>query len=318
MYALTTRGVMAITENGQARLVSDPINNLLPLNATGAALANLNANGYAVVREGANEYRLAVTFAGADGTVPSSVLVYNIKTQAWARENISTTSAVVDTDADFFYQAGGAPPAAFNLTTPTMNVVTRDGRTGTVNDYANYTGSSVATYDADGVYTLNPWTYVRVGDRYDSASGSGTITAIVAQDAFSVTVRASDLIGDGDDVFIYGAIHSAVEWLPEQQGAPGILKRLSEVDVLWRRSPAAASMTVATDFWPGGNSTVGTATGALVGVPGGGAGASVYAAQPENSLGNAHRVSLFVTEPLSAWEMLGIRLKSKVLRKTGR
>ncbi len=103
VYALTSQGVLAISDTG-SEIISKPIEKTL-LSLQGLSLANLKNLTFAVARETEGEYELRLPTAAND-TSCTQAFIYNTRTGTWTRDTLTSKHGVVNPTDDKRYLAG--------------------------------------------------------------------------------------------------------------------------------------------------------------------------------------------------------------------
>lgn len=221
IYALTSQGVVTITETG-VQVVSRPIESTL-LSLQGQDLTTLQNETFAVSYESERKYILFVLSVNGD-TSPTQAYVYNTFTNSWTRWPLSKTCGGVNPATDKLYLGDYA--------TSYVNV---ERKTFRFTDYVDYGFSSTlsAVTGSGKVLTLTSTDSIAAGDIvYQSASVFATVVSVdsVAGTA-TVNVSASFSLGSVD---ILKAIATKIAWVPFTVANPGQAKHFREASLLFK------------------------------------------------------------------------------------
>jgi hypothetical protein len=212
VYALTTQGVVAISDTG-SEIVSRPIERtLLALQQVG--LSKLKQLAFAVARETEREYELRVPASAADDH-PTQAYVYNTITNTWVRDTIAALHGLQHPADDRRYLAGALS-------------IDVERKTLTGWDYNSDGTVTAAIIAAEGnEATLDSAAGVSAGDVLDL----GGLYAILAVSGDTLTLDAS-IEGFTGPCTIRKTLMTAVRWAPVHGGAPGSLKLFRELNFL--------------------------------------------------------------------------------------
>jgi hypothetical protein len=224
VYALTTQGVVAISDTG-SEIVSRPIERTL-LALQQINLSKLKQLTFAVAKESDREYELRVIATNAD-TAPTQAFIFNTLTNTWVRDTIAASHGIVNAANDRRYLAGTAR-------------LWRENSAPNPSAYAEPFPGTVVALLPDDVVTLADASAVEAGDYIDV----GSLHRILAVDGDDVTVDDAAGISVGPCTLIK-AMRADATWAPIHGGAPGALKLFRELNFLFETSASAAA-TVAT------------------------------------------------------------------------
>lgn len=219
IYALTSQGVVAITDTGVS-VLSRPIESTL-LSLQGADLAVLKNASFGVSYESERKYVLFVLSATGD-TKPTQAFVYNTFTNSWTRWPLTKTCGGVNPADDKLYLGDGSSP-----------YVNIERKAFKYSDYADY-GMSITISAVSGkVLTVTNSDQIAVGDViYQTASIFSTVASVdTVAGTVTTTVTAAFTAAAAD---VLKAISTAISWIPFTFGNPGMDKHIREVLVLFK------------------------------------------------------------------------------------
>jgi hypothetical protein len=232
VYALTTQGVVAISDTG-SEIVSRPIETtLLPLQIRAAT----KTAAFAIARETEREYELRLP--SETGSTPSQAYIYNTITNAWTRDTVPALHGLQHPADDRRY-----------LASPPQVTVERKAFAG--GDYEADVGLAVDVDSSSGSEaTLVDATGVAVGDVLDV--GDRLVILAVAGNVLTLDGDAGGFTGLA---IIRRGTRWTVMWAPVHGGAPASLKLFREVNFLLGNAHAeTVAVTTSTEL--AGPSTV--------------------------------------------------------------
>jgi hypothetical protein len=239
IYALTTQGVVAISDTG-SEIVSRPIEKtLVELMATD--LAKVQQVTFGVGYETERTYELR-TISAASETTATQAFIYNTVTGTWTRDTITTKCGVIH-PADNKRYLGGATQ------------VLKERKAYTYADYSDVDLSvTIAGGNEDGFATvpLSSTTGVAAGDILSNNSQYARITAV---NGLNVSIAAEDRAAAALMTFaaatVYKAIATAIQWAPATGKNPGTSKLWQETNLLMGNAHfASATESHATELIP--------------------------------------------------------------------
>jgi hypothetical protein len=238
IMALSTQGVVSVSESGVSILSRDIEADLLPL--FGSALDTVKNYAFGIGYETDRKYILFLPSSSSD-TKCNQAYVYNTITRAWTRWVIDAYCGLVNANDDKLY-----------LGFDTKNTITKERKANDYTDHVEYFGtdtisSVVNTYD---VYLSNP-SVLEIGDLlYQSSTIFGWVTAIDTVNSY-VTVD-TDASWAEASVDVYKAIDTSVKWVASAGGNPGAMKHFSEIAFLFKEVfNGEASAIFSSDWAPG-------------------------------------------------------------------
>ena len=236
IYALTSQGVVAVSETG-ASIVSNPIENLLT-DLTAVNYATLQQKSFGVAYESQRTYYLWVIESAAD-TYPTQYFRYNYINSVWTRGTLPKLCGGVNPTDDKLY-LGNVGEAIIDVERKKLNFT----------DYADY--SSTQTISAvDGTkVTISAADTVQVGGIiYQSDSVFGEVVAV---DAVGGTVTTSLPIGFSlASADVLNPINASIEWVPATLGNPAMSKHIREAAFLFQSDfNGTATVGFSTDVSP--------------------------------------------------------------------
>lgn len=223
IYALTTQGVVAISDTG-VEVMSRPIEDKL-VSLFGNALTPLQYYSFGVGYESEREYILWTVSASSD-TYATQAFVYNIFTKAWTRWTRSQGPGLILAGDNKLY-----------VTDPTTNYINQERKN---EDYTDFMDESLSvTFVSASQYnvTVVDATGAAVGDLlYQSNAISSLITAV---DSINSIITVTDLLTWDAlaPTFVNKSIDCLIEWVPNPaNGQPGYLKQWSEAILQFKQS----------------------------------------------------------------------------------
>jgi hypothetical protein len=221
IFALTTQGVVSITENG-VTIVSRPIErNLLDLLATDAADMFLNA--FAVGYESERSYTLFLPTVAAD-VYPTQYYRYNVITNNWTRGTLAKACGGVNPYDDRMYLG--------DRTHKWMDV---ERKSFTSFDYADYVNTLSITSSSGSTVVFNAGTSDLVAGRvlYQLDTRWCEIASVSNVGAvYTVTLKYPITFLTGA-VQILDPIDCKIKWTPNAFQNPGINKHYREATLIF-------------------------------------------------------------------------------------
>lgn len=224
IWALTTQGVVAISETG-VQIMSHPIE----ANLTGLETQNyavLQSTSFGISYESDRAYYLFVLTNGADA-YPTQYYRYNYITNTWVRGIMSKTCGIVNP-----IDSSNLAAQKLYLGNGLMNIVDVENKNLTYSDYADY-GSTQTISGVNGtVVTMTSVDTIAVGSIiYQSPTVFGTVASVDTVAGTVTTTLATSLAAGSADVL--APISCAITWIPVTLGNPGIGKQLRLCSLLF-------------------------------------------------------------------------------------
>lgn len=242
IYALTTQGVVAISETG-VQIMSHPIELDLTSLDTQSFTA-LQNRSFGVAYESDRAYYLFVITNGAD-TLPTQYYRYNYITNTWVRGIMTKTCGAVN-------PVDAATPAAqkLYLGNGTQNIIDVEQKNLTYSDYADYSSTQTITSVVGQVVAITSSDTIAVGSIiYQSATDFGTVESIDSVGGTVTTTLATTLVAGSADVL--APISTAITWIPVTFANPGLAKQVRECALLFKSDfNGTATVGFATDVNP--------------------------------------------------------------------
>lgn len=233
IYALTTQGVLAISETG-SEVVSRPIEKTLRA-LQGASLTNLRNLTFGCSYESEHKYYLWTIASSAD-TTPTIAYVYNAATDSWVDTVRSRNHAIVMAVDDKLYAA-----------VSTTNLVEKERKSFAHSDYADadvivtvnsISGNDLALASASGL---------AVGDILTQGAPASRINAIVSN---TITLASSSGFATGAATAVTG-YQSIAQWAPYVGGDASSMKHWHEaIFLLGNAHIPTISLSMATELAP--------------------------------------------------------------------
>ena len=216
LYALTTQGVVAISDTG-VEIVSRPIERTL-LELDAADTTNFRQATYAVAYESERLYRLH-TITDSGDTTATQCYVYCAMTGAWTLETRGTKHAVVHASDNKLY-------------TLEATAVRQERKAFTTWDYLDPSISvTISSVSASAhTVTLASATGVAVGDVLNQSTYYARVTAIAGN---VLTIAAEDSVANftAAAATIYTSYLCSVGWAPVTGGNAGMKKLFRDIIV---------------------------------------------------------------------------------------
>jgi hypothetical protein len=223
IYALTTQGVVAISDTG-VEVVSRQIENQI-LSLFGNALQPLRDHSFGIGYESDREYILW-TVSDAVDTVANQAFVYNIFTKAWTRWTRTQGPGLILMADNRMY-----------VSDPLSNFINQERKTGDYTDYIDEALPVTIISASNFVVTVNDSSFAAIGDLlFQSNNVASLITAVDVANGL-ITV-ADNLPWDPlSPAFVCKAISTLVEWTPNAaNGQPGYSKQWAEAALQFKQN----------------------------------------------------------------------------------
>jgi hypothetical protein len=223
IFALTTQGVVAISDNGVEVLSRQIEDQLAALN--GSALTAMQYYSFGVGYESERQYILWTVETNDDTYCPQA-FVYNFFTEAWTRWTRKQQHAIVFATDDKIY---AADPLSF--------YINQERKSDTFVDYSDEAIAVSMTAFSSYTLTFSDVVDIEVGDIiYQSAQIATVVTAV---DRVASTITVNDVITSwdlGTSTFVLKHIECTLEWIPNYAQSAGYLKQWPEATLLTKQS----------------------------------------------------------------------------------
>lgn len=218
IYALTTQGVVAISETG-VQIMSHAIENDLTslISENYAALQNTS---FGVSYESSRAFYLwCISDAGDAG--PTQYYRYNYITNAWTHAFMEKTCGAVNPADDRLY-----------LGNATLPIVDLENKTLTYSDYADYSSTQTISAVSGMTVTISGTDTIEIGSIiFQSATVFGQVASVNTVAGTVTTTLPTSLVAGSADVL--SPISTAIEWVPVTFANPGMSKQVREASVLF-------------------------------------------------------------------------------------
>lgn len=237
IYALTTQGIIVITEGG-AQVIDLPIEaDILAL--FGSAIAAIRAVAFAVAYETDRKYVLWLPSASTD-TFCQSAIVYNTFTKAWTKWTLSKTCGIVNPTTDRML-----------LGSSTANGLNVERKNFDFTDYVDFGSNETISAQAGSVLTVSGSANIAIGDMiYQNATTYSFVTAISTITGF--VTMLDPVVFSLAACKIYKSIQTAIKWTVQFADSPSRLKQFTEMVIYFKRFyPGIAYANFSSDMAPG-------------------------------------------------------------------
>ena len=221
IFALTTQGVVSITENG-VTIVSRPIErDLLDLLASNSSDMFLHA--FAVGYESERAYTLFLPTVAAD-TYPTQYYRYNVITNNWTRGTLTKNCGGVNPYDDRMYLG--------DRNHTWMDV---ERKTLTSFDYADYVATLIVSSASGSTIVFNSGSAELVAGRvlYQTDLIWGEIASVTNVGAVYTVIMKYPITLDGSVIYLLDPIETDIEWVPNSFQNPGINKHYREATLIF-------------------------------------------------------------------------------------
>ncbi len=303
-YALTTRGVLAITET-QAKSISGPIDNLLLQMAQEISQAPDGLqSAWGCANPVESRYMLGIPASSTSTAGTTDIFVFNTATGAWTTLDRDARACVWHYPDGKIYLADGG---ASNVVKKERIPVTGDANSEYL-AYMNETGSLTCTGINGNLLTLDTVVGLSVGSAMWTLTGLGNGHVVkVTEIVDSTHVRVDDSSFLAVAVLSFGApFTSTIEWNANHAGLPGDLKQFVEAsyDFTDLRGLYALTPAWGTDFVALTNATEFTQTQPTALLP-----KPVRLHVPRNAqLGRTQSPKITITQAGARWKLQGVTL----------
>jgi hypothetical protein len=221
VWALCTTGIVAIADTGVKQESFKNVNDFFT-KLFGQAYSTVQQYAFGIGYQSDHKYILLIPSAA--GSPNSQALVYNVFTSAWTRWTRQESVGFINSSDGLLYIGNSQ-----------TNQVLKERKAGDYTDFIDESSASpnITAIDQTGyIITLDSLTNINVGDLlYQSSSIASPILSINSSN-FTVTVR--DLVSwTVAGATIYPSIKPNLQWKPQANGNPGLLRQYSEGDVLF-------------------------------------------------------------------------------------
>ena len=249
IYALTTQGVVSISETG-VQILSHPIESSITSLST-VNYSVLQQTSFGVSYESQRTYYLWV-ITGSTDTVPTQYYRYNYITGAWAHGTLSKTCGGNNPVDDKLYLG--------NETYPIIDV---ERKSLTYSDYADYAATqTISAVSGTTVYITSSDTIAIGSIIYQSPTVFGEVVATNPVAGTVTTSLTTSLSAGSADVL--SPISCAMSWVPITFQNPGLSKHVREVALLFLSDfNGTGTVGFSTDLTP--NQATETLQGSAVG-----------------------------------------------------
>jgi hypothetical protein len=249
IFALTTQGVVTISETGVSIMSHAIESNLTSLTSQNYTL--LQTSSFGVAYESARAYYLFVISSGADSG-PTQYYRYNTITSTWTRGTLEKRCGAVNPVDDKLY-----------LGNSSSAIVDVERKSLTYSDYADYASTETISAVDDRTVSISSTDTIDVGAViYQSATVFGTVESVDSiAGTVTTTLPVDFALGSAD---VLAPISCAMAWVPVTLGNPGISKQLREATLLFQSDfNGTATVGFSTDVSP--NFEYETVSGSQVG-----------------------------------------------------
>lgn len=224
IYALTTKGVVPISETGvlSAKPISWPIENTL-LELQGLDLDAYKAYTFGISYESEKQYILC-TISTAGETYSTQQFVYNTTTGGWVRWDRQVLSGGVNPVDDKLYLCDAQSAYIF-----------RERKDYTYTDYGDYLFSETVTdVSVDGLtLTMAQSDLIEEGDVIQQGT---KFAYVISRDSIVGTITVATDVGfTTGSVDIIQAFDCRIRWLVKSLGTPATLNHYKSIHLLFRK-----------------------------------------------------------------------------------
>jgi hypothetical protein len=237
IYALTTQGIINITEGG-ASVIALPIEEDI-LELFGAAIDAIKLYSFAVAYETDRRYILFLPETSSD-TFATQAIAYNTFTRAWTRWTLRKRCGLVNPNTD-----------KLMLGSSTLNRLDVERKRFDFTDYVDFSSNQTISAQNSNTLTITGTDTMAVGDLiYQNTTTYSFVTALdTANNTATVLDPVTFSLGA---VKVYSSIPVRVRWTIEVAGAPANLKHFSEVVLYFKQFfPGSAYLKFTSDRSPG-------------------------------------------------------------------
>lgn len=236
IFALTTQGVVTISETGVSIMSHAIEGNLTGLTSENYSV--LQTSSFGIAYESSRAYYLFVITAGAD-TGPTQYYRYNTITSTWTRGTLEKTCGGVNPVDDKLY-----------LGSSSSNIIDVERKSLDYSDYADYSSTETISAVSGTTVTISSTDTIAVGSIiYQSATVFGEVESVNAVAGTVETTLPVDFALAAADVL--APISCTLAWVPVSLGNPGMTKQLREATLLFKSDfNGAATISFSSDISP--------------------------------------------------------------------
>jgi len=259
IYALTTQGIVTISETG-VTIISRPIeSDILQAITINPYIATL---AFAFAYESQRAFYIGLPTLAGDTTC-TQYYRYNLLTNAWTRGTLALSAGAVDPVANVIVAGAAAG-----------QIVYVERKTLTALDYANYAFSTTITVSG-GVLTPASGAHIVGEVVYKSATVWGIVTSISSAGKLTIASPVGTFTAGTVDILY--PIQTAMAWAPQTLGSSVSTKQIREAQLIFRLDLyGSAAVGFASDLQPQ------TEYESVYGVNAGGWGIPAYGGTGEN------------------------------------
>lgn len=237
IYALTTQGIIVITEGGAQVIDLDIESDILSL--FGSAIETIRSVAFAIPYETDRKYILFLPTSSSD-TFCQQAIIYNTFTKAWTRWTLKKTCGIVNPATDRLL-----------LGSSIVNGLDIERKRFNFSDYVDYASTQTITAQTGSEVNVTGTDTISVGDMiyqsdtvYSFVQSINPITGkITILDPITFTLGSAR---------IYNAIETAIQWTIQFADSPSMLKHFSEMVIYFKRFyPGIAYGNFSSDLAPG-------------------------------------------------------------------
>ncbi len=236
IFALTTQGVVTISETGVSIMSHAIESDLTSLTSENYSL--LQTSSFGVAYESARAYYLFVMSNGAD-TGPTQYYRYNTITNTWTRGTLAKTCGAVNPVDDKLYLGNSG-----------SNIIDVERKSLTYSDYADYSSTQTISAVVGTLVTITSPDTIAVGSIiYQSATVFGEVASVDTIGGTVTTTLATSLVAGSADVL--APISCVVAWAPVTLANPGVAKQMRLATLMFKSDfNGTATVGFSTDVSP--------------------------------------------------------------------
>lgn len=237
IYALTTQGVVSVTQNGVAIMSHGIEQDLMSLIAEN--YTTLKNTSFGVAYESSRAYYL-FCISNANDTAPTQYYRYNYITNAWTYAPLSKNCGSVNPVDDKLY-----------LGNASVNIIDVENKNYTYSDYADYQSTQTISNVSGTQVAITSTDTISVGSIiFQTNSVFGTVTAVNSITGVCTTSLPTQLVNGAADIL--APIACSIQWVPFSFKNPGLIKQFSEAVPLFKADfNGTANVTFSSDINPG-------------------------------------------------------------------
>jgi hypothetical protein len=237
IYALTSQGIIVITEGG-AQVIDLSIEKDI-LSLFGSSIDTIRRVAFAVAYETDRKYILFLP-SNASDTFCQQAIVYNTFTRAWTRWTLKKTCGIVHPSADRLI-----------LGSSIVNSLDYERKKFDFSDYVDYASTQTINSQTGSTIQITGTDTISIGDLiYQSDTVYSFVQGI---DPITGDVTLLDpVVFTPGSCRVYSAIQTAIKWTVQVAESPAILKHFSELVLYYKRFyPGIAYGNFSSDLAPG-------------------------------------------------------------------